>query len=536
MSGFQKNQFCGIIMTYSKKKITLGSFSVIYNNWLPYAAGCLISYCKTIPEINKKYVFNDPLYQQKSVEDYKKILEETDILGLTCYVWNQSYNDRLAKYFKKIKPNGIVVYGGPQVPEDLTLKKEFDQRPYLDKSIAGLGEVSFSEFLLDLPFSNNKLLDMPTPYIDGTFDNLLNKNEDFKVSFETNRGCPYNCSFCDWGGQARSKITIFDIDKIYKTIEKIYTYKNISELEILDANFGILPRDIEIIDKIVEYQNKYNNKLKISYSGLAKNGSKHLPIIMEKIFNNLPIDQRNLKISFQTHTKKVLKLVDRANINNDKLIPLIEEFKKKNIPTTSEMIIALPGETAESWLDTLHYNYHTLGIDFVRTYVLHVVANTSLYKDVKEKKYGIKTKKIVYKENEVEIIHQCDSFDLDEIKLMFSYFWLFNTLINTNILKNKVDNLKKEVKNLYKNIDKMPYIKSLLTEYLQLVEKVFQDTDISYLETVTEISFFSNTLRGNELNKIVKNQDMFFKDLSTYYNNFPVLKFNKLNGAISTIC
>ncbi len=49
---------------------------------------------------------------------------------------------------------------------------------------------------------------------------------------------------------------MFNIEEIYKTIEEIYTHKNISELEILDANFGILPRDIDIIDKMIECQNK----------------------------------------------------------------------------------------------------------------------------------------------------------------------------------------------------------------------------------------------------------------------------------------
>lgn len=518
-----------------KKIITLGTFSVIYNNWLPYASGCLISYCKSIPEINKKFHFNDPLYKQIPIKEYTNILKKTDILGLTCYVWNQNYNDKLAQYFKKINPNGLVIYGGPQVPEDTQLKKEFDQRPYLDKSIIGLGEIAFSEYLLGLPDSKRTLTTVPIPYLDGTFTNLLNTNETFKVSFETNRGCPYSCSFCDWGGQARSKITIFDLGQIYQTIEKIYTYKNISELEILDANFGILPRDVDIIDKMIECQNTNNNHLRISYSGLAKNGSKHLNKIMEKIFNNLPIDQRNLKISFQTHSKHVLKNINRDNINNEKLIPLINEFKKKNISTTSEMIIALPGETAESWLETLHYNYHDIKIDYVRTYILHVVANTPLYLNVRNKNYGIKTKKIVYKNNEVEIIHQCDSFDLEELKLMFSYFWIFNTLINTDIIKYQIKDLKNEVKLLYKNIKTMPYIDSLLEKYISIVEKVFEDTKSTHLNS-KETEFFNNTLRGTEIEDISKNQDKFLNELKKYYKDLPNLKFNKLNGAIVTLC
>ena len=520
----------------NKKVITLGTFSVIYNNWLPYASGCLISHCTSIPEINKNYIFNEPLYEQKPIYQYKKVLKNTDILGLTCYVWNQNYNDSIAKFFKELNPHGVVVYGGPQVPEDPDLKTKFDQRPYLDKSIAGLGEIAFSEFLLDLPFSNNKLTDIPIPYIDGTFDNLLSSGKDFKVSFETNRGCPYSCSFCDWGGQARSKITIFDIEKIYQTIEKIYTYKNISELEILDANFGIFSRDIDIIDKMIACQYKNQNYLRISYSGIAKNGSKHLPIIMEKIFNNMPIDQRNLKISFQTHSSDVLKKINRDNINNDKLVPLINEFKKKNIPTTSEMIIGLPGETADSWLETLHYNYHKIKIDYVRTYILHVVANTPLYVDALTNKFGIKTKKIVYKNNEIEIIHQCNSFDLEEIKLMFSYFWIFNTLINTKILSHQVKNVKKEVKFLYNNINTMPFIEQLLKEYITIVEKVFEDIAVTYLTDECDINFFTNTLRGNEIKKIVSNEDLFKKDLEKYYNNIPALNFDKLNSALSTIC
>jgi radical SAM superfamily enzyme len=524
-------------MDYENKKIiTLGTFSVIYNNWIPYAVGCLISYCKTIPEINRRYFFNDPLYEQKPITEYKEILKSTDILGLTCYVWNQGYNDFLAQYFKTLNPKGVVVYGGPQVPEDPELKVEFDQRPYLDKSIAGLGEIAFSEFLLNLPESNAVLTDMPVPYLDSTFDNLLAQDKDFKISFETNRGCPFSCSFCDWGGQARSKITKFNLEKIYKTIETIYTYKNISELEILDANFGIFPRDIDIIDKMIECQVENNNYLKISYSGLVKNGSNHLPIIMEKIFNNMPVDQRNLKISFQTHSHDVLKLINRSNINNNKLIPLIDEFKKKDIPTTSEMIIALPGETANSWLDTLHCNYQDMQIDFVRTYILHVVANTPLYTDVKNKNYGIKSKKIMYKNNEVEIIHQCNSYDLDEIKLMFSYFWLFNTLINTNILKNNVKNVKHEIKFLYENINTMPFIKNLLDCYLALVEKVFEDISITELDTSLEINFFNNTLRGSEIEQILNNKELFLKELSQYYDNLPDIKFNKLHSALSVIC
>lgn len=516
------------MVTY-RKTVQLGTFSVIYNNWLPYATGCLISYCKNIQAIADRYTFLDPIYKQKPVHEYKKILKNVDILGLTCYVWNQSYNNELARFYKKLRPDGVVVYGGPQIPEDAALKIVYDKEHPHDHSIAGLAEIAFAEWLLDLQQSKSVLKEMPIPYLDGTFDNILKTEKKIKVSFETNRGCPYSCSFCDWGGQARSKIIQFDHSQVKQTIDKIYQYSNIDELEILDANFGMFSHDVEVIDYMINRQNFYNNHLRISYSGLAKNGSKHLPSIMEKIFDNLPIDQRNLKISFQTHTKDVLQIVGRENINNEKLFPLIKQFQQKNIPTTSEMIIALPGETAETWLQTLHYNYHKLSIDFVRAYILHVVPNTPLYNSVLTGNY--KTKKVIYKNNAVEILVQ----DLKETKLMFSYFWIFNTFINTHLAT--VQSVYNDVKIFYQNINNMPFIKSLLDDYLKIVETVFVDDKETTLQDNTYISFFTNTLRGNEITYILENQDTVYNEIKDCFN-VPTTKWqcNNPKGAITTIC
>lgn len=489
-----------------KKKILLGSISIIHSNWLPYAAGCLISYCNRIEAITQRYEFHTPIYKHKPVEYYRDLFLDTDILGLTCYVWNQSYNDELSKYFKSVNPNGIVIYGGPQIPERAEEKLQFDaERDWVDCTIAGLGEIAFAEWLQDLEYSNATLKTMPTPYTDGVFDSLLNTGEDFKVSFETNRGCPYSCAFCDWGGQSKSKLTKFDINKVYETIDYIYKFKNISELEILDANFGILKQDIDIIDYMIAKQNENDNYLKISYSGLAKNGSKNLPIILQKIFDNVSIDQRNLKLSFQTHTPEVLEIINRSNIDNSRLLPLINEYKANNIPTTSEMIIALPGETADSWLKTLHYNYHTLGIDYVRTYFLHLVSNIDMSSDEYKERYGIKTKIIKIGHQEFEIIHRCMSYDLDELVKMFDYHWFYHNLINTDLLKSHINNVYEDCLMFFEQLENMPTLSVIVEKNRDLVRRIFSDTQVTELHNSLEQRYFSSSLRTNDLEQIIKN-------------------------------
>lgn len=502
-----------------KKVIQLGSISILHSNWLPYAAGCLISYCNNIEEIKSQYIFADPIYKHLPVEEYKELLLNADILGLTCYVWNQSYNDTLAKYYKKLRPDGIVIFGGPQIPEDSSQKILYDnEREWLDHSIEGLGEIAFSEWLLNIPRSNKTLSTAPMPYTDGIFDNILKTNEEFKVSFESNRGCPYSCAFCDWGGQAKSKLTQFDLHDVFKTIEYIYKHKNINELEILDANFGILKQDVDIIDFMIDQQNKTGNKLTISYSGLAKNGSKQLPIILKKIFKQIPIDQRNLKISFQTHTPEVLKVMKRSNINNDRLLPLIKEYKNQNIPTTSEMIIAMPGETADSWIKTLDYNYHDLGIDYVRTYILHMVSNTDMNSTDFRNQYDIKTKKITYQNQSVEIIHKCYSYDLDEIVKMFDYHWFYHNLVNTDLIKPHIRNVYDDCKEFFNKLHLMPVLSNLIERQRELTRRIFNDDEETFLQSSLENAWFSATLRQDDITIMCKNGQQVEKELGLIFD------------------
>ena len=121
------------------------------------------------------------------------------------------------------------------------------------------------------------------------------------------------------------------MDPVNAQLDFLYKHTNIAELEILDANFGMLPRDLDVVKKMKANKEATGNNPKISYSGLAKNGSKWLPEIIDIIHNNLDADQRNLKVSFQTHSKDTLKVINRANINNDKLTPV--SYTHLTLPT-----------------------------------------------------------------------------------------------------------------------------------------------------------------------------------------------------------
>ena len=125
---------------------------------------------------------------------------------------------------------------------------------------------------------------------------------------ETNRGCPYGCTFCDWGSATLSKVRKFDLDRVYKELEWSARHQ-IEDASIGDANFGMLERDVAITEKIAELKRTYGfpRSVAINY---AKNQVAYLRQIIE-IMASVEILAEGV-VSLQTTDEQALK--DRITI------------------------------------------------------------------------------------------------------------------------------------------------------------------------------------------------------------------------------
>lgn len=245
--------------------------------------------------------------------------------------------------------------------------------PQIDYLLHGEGEVIFRRLLrsligldnaADIPgismrtengiLTNPEMIstecDFPSPYTNGYFDSILAENPDtaFMAMLETSRGCPNSCAYCDWSSM-KSKIRKFPLERIYSDIEWISSHK-IFGLGGADSNFGMFSRDTEITDKIVEAKRKtgYPVKFQTSYE---KNSSKTVFDIGMKL-EEAGLS-KGITLSFQSMDEETLRNIGRHNISTEFFSELMALYNKAGIPTYTELILGLPGETCRSFVDSL---------------------------------------------------------------------------------------------------------------------------------------------------------------------------------------
>jgi len=532
-------------------KIQLGSFPAIEREkYLPYSSGVLESYTKK--DNNLSHVdFCSPLW------DYNQSPEkDLTILGLTTYVWSQDYCDELAAEYKEENPNTVIIFGGPNVPVDPKKWEAYEkERPFVDIFVAGAGEEVFKEILLNFPNykkwyrlkkDNKYRYDTPTVYIDGTFDKFLNTDQKFSATIETTRGCPFKCNFCDWGDATGSVVSKYDSDSNYQTIDKILEASNITGMRIIDANWGMYERDLDMTKYIAD---KKREDFYVTFCGIAKNSIKYTPeiakIFYEKNFLVNINKAQPLKIGVQTWHPTTLKYTKRDNIKESSFLYMLDFYKKNNIPYVSELIAGLPGETAESWLYTLQKDFE-YGVNFQNIYNLEIVANMPMLLESEEefqlnikpvyfpkklinistiknyhrnKQFAIDNYEITSQNKKDFIIRNllvsCFSYNESELLKMYDYSWWMNTLYSTGVLKD-IGSVENEILYFFDNLDQMPFWKTQVENHRSHWKEAMIDGKIT---TIGATRYWMKSLnRSDELMNIAENfeqaQDELGKKLS----------------------
>jgi hypothetical protein len=355
---------------------------VAFDMGTPAGLGMVIACAKAFEDgaLEERYNFRtDWVWNDDRLAEFTA---EPSVFLFSNYLWSHARCIAISEQVKQRNPACITIHGGPDTPKyEGDSRAYFAAHPHVDITIRGEGEVSAAETLAALTsvIGDSKpdlsvLADVPgityrhgdrivrnpdrervsdlntlaSPYLTGLFD-VFSEVPELFVTIETNRGCPYSCTFCDWGSATASRVRLYDIERVFAELEWC-SRKAVSSVSVADANFGMFKRDVEIAQRVADLKlsSGHPSAFGVSY---AKNTVKHLQQIILVLAEAGIMTQGVL--SLQSMDQTTLDVIHRSNIKTERYDALADEMRRAQLPLMVELMMGLPGQTLASFAEDL---------------------------------------------------------------------------------------------------------------------------------------------------------------------------------------
>ncbi len=330
----------------------------------------------------KSYAVNNPNFKASDVSDF--ILSNSDKysdVAFGAFVWNEKATQEILHTLKKARFPGRIIIGGPQVSY---VKRGLEEYyPQADIFIRGYAEEAMAKLFtssqekpeivgvhyageVDKGLSASANLErLPSPFLEGII-----APQRF-IRFETQRGCPFRCSFCQHREADISQVRRnFALSRIMAEIDWITSNQIIQDIAVLDPTFNSGNQYLQVMDRFI--QGKYSGKL-----ALQIRLEMMIPAFFDHLENLNKTGRVVIECGIQTIHKNEQKLIDRPN-NMRVVSENLKEAKKRGIETEVSLIFGLPGQTVSSFQESVDF-CKASGADKIFAFPLMLLRGTPLF-------------------------------------------------------------------------------------------------------------------------------------------------------------
>ena len=315
---------------------------------------------------------------------------DPDVAGFGCYVWNTPEVLEIARVLKELRPSTRIVLGGPEVegaPAEI-----LERHPAVEFVSRGDGEENFRELLralledrdpggipglalrrkdgpvLNPPRPAVKALDLyPSPFLAGVLDLDERKQGAY---FQTTRGCPFGCTYCDYG--RNRALGAFSLERVRAEIAW-FADRGARALFCVDATFNLdRKRAVAVLEAMAE-------------AGLEAHLwiEAHPELLDEPFMEALArLPRVFLGLGLQTVNPEAMKNIRRSwdPERTARLLDRLARMGGGGVRPSLELIMGLPGDDLAAYKAGLTWVYRREAAN-VFAFILEVLPGAPMWKD-----------------------------------------------------------------------------------------------------------------------------------------------------------
>jgi len=295
-----------------------------------------------------EFVINDI-----TVDLLAAILEQNPkIIGLGVYIWNVEPMTRLVADIKRVRPEIVIVLGGPEVSYEAEGQPIVELADYV---ISGEADCTFRELctkLLNGEACKTKMIQATVP----TFDQLALPYDFYDdadvanrvIYVEVSRGCPFTCEFCL--SSLEIPVRLANVEQFLAAMQKLLE-RGAKQFKFVDRTFNL---NLRVSRQILQFfLDRLTPGLFLHFEMIPD----RLPEDLRSLIAKFPAGALQFEIGVQTFNDNVGKLISRKQ-DNEKLADNFRYLRDHTgVHIHADLIIGLPGESLDSFaagFDRLH--------------------------------------------------------------------------------------------------------------------------------------------------------------------------------------
>ena len=272
------------------------------------------------------------------------LLHEPHIVGFGMYIWNVQQTTEVVALLKRIRPELIVILGGPEV------SYETDGQEIValaDHVITGEADVKFAEVCTALlgdaaPLPKVIAAELPpldqlaSPYDFYTDEDLAHR----VVYVEASRGCPFTCEFCL--SSLDVPVRALPLDAFLAAMQRLLE-RGATQFKFVDRTFNLhLPTSMGILQFFLD---RWRDGLFLHFEMIPD----RLPEQLRALIRRFPPGAVQFEVGIQTFDDATSKNISRRQ-NLERLADNLRFLREETgVHVHADLIVGLPGEGMESF-------------------------------------------------------------------------------------------------------------------------------------------------------------------------------------------